>query len=110
MTSQAKSVLMVLLSVSMSLAAGSTVRVIYQGGSLYVPAGSLLFVTLGQIVLAFVRTKEEQQADLWREMRTEQSVQKIAESKAMSALIIQRIEEGDLQEAEKWQHLRDSIL
>lgn len=110
MNLQVKNALTIIFSVAIGLSTGWLVRAAYEKASIWKPLLALLLALGVQIfVTLFVRSKEEEELELIREMRLSKNRQRILEAEQLSARIQLEIKEGRLESAVECMRIRDLL-
>lgn len=110
MSSQLKNVLMVIVSALMALCSGWLVRAAYERGNFILPLVLLILFVCGQVYLgAFVRSSEERELQLRRELELGKIRQKLIESEKLSERIQVEIRSGNLSTARECMDIRDLL-
>jgi len=109
-TLQLKNVLTVLVTAAVGLFSGWFVSAKYASEStwwIWLVLG--LLSLFAQVLLAIVKTREENLFEVVNELTLEKARQKAKESKVISDRIEKEIAAGDLKKATDWMKIRDSL-
>jgi hypothetical protein len=109
MSLQLKNVLVIIFSVGISGTTGWLVRAVYDKGNYALPLILLVGFSLLQIGLIFIRSNEEEELRLYRELGLSKVRQKIKESEILSNRIQKEFESGDLKTARKCMDIRELL-
>jgi cyanate permease len=106
---QVKNIFALLLTASASIASAVTVRRFAEHGTWKVPAASLVFFLICQILLIFIPSKEEEDSALFRKERLDRTRHMIQEREAITLRIQKEIESGRIQSAMRWHEFRKTL-
>jgi uncharacterized membrane protein YcjF (UPF0283 family) len=110
MNLQVKNALTIVFSAAIGLSSGWLVRAAYEKTSIWKPLLALLLAVGVQIFVSlFVRSKEEEELELIREMRLSKNRQRVLEAEQLSARIQLEIKEGRLESAVECMKIRDLL-